>query len=107
MHRSVATHLVVLALGLAVGLGAVAVAQTQNAPQARASADADIVRQLKTTNSQLKDINTKLGYNFKKSSLVGLTFEGFNDLYRATVESCNAINRSISGSSFDCPSFVH
>jgi hypothetical protein len=54
----------------------------------------------------LKDINTKLGFNFKKSSLVGLTFDGFSDLHSDIVESCNALNRAISGSAFGCPSFA-
>lgn len=99
VQRKLVSHFLVLAVGMAMGLGAVAVAQNQQ-PQAQSSSDAQIVR-------QLKDINTKLGYNFKKTSLVGYTFEGFNDLYRAMVETCNALNRSISGSSIGCPSFGH
>jgi hypothetical protein len=98
MHRKIATHLAVLAVGIAMGLGAVAVAQNQTAAPAQSPTDRQIVR-------QLKDINAKLGFNFRKNSLVGLTFDGFNDLHSDIVESCNALNRSISGSSIGCPSF--
>jgi hypothetical protein len=99
MHRKIVSHLVVLALGMAMGLGAVAVAQSQTASPAQSKVDRQIVR-------QLKDINTKLGFNFKKNSLVGLTFDGFSDLHRDIVQSCIALNRSLGGTSFDCPSFI-
>jgi hypothetical protein len=55
---------------------------------------------------QLKQTNAKLGFNFMENSLVGLTFDGFNDLHRDLVETCNALNRAISGSSLGCPSFI-
>jgi hypothetical protein len=84
---------------MAMGLGAVAVAQTQE-PQAHSASDAGIVK-------QLKSIDRKLGANYQRYSLIGYTYDGFNDLYRATVETCNALNRSISGSSSGCPSFTH
>jgi hypothetical protein len=83
---------------MAVGLGAVAVAQNQAVPRDSAASDRAIVR-------QLKGINDKLGFNFRENSLVGLTFDGFNDLHRDLVETCNSLNRSISGSSLGCPSF--
>ena len=100
MHRQIGTHLVVLALGMAMGLGAVAVAQNQVRPQAESSSDAAIVK-------RLKSIDRKLGANYQKTSLIGYTSEGFNDLYRATVESCIALNVNLGGSSMECPSLSH
>jgi hypothetical protein len=52
MHRSVATHLVVLLIGMGAGLGAVAMAQ-DNPKASAAAADSRIVRELRTANSRL------------------------------------------------------
>jgi hypothetical protein len=97
MHRKIVSHLVVLALGMSMGLGAVAVAQNQVAGQARSNAE--VVRQLEL-------INAKLGARYKEHSLTGLTSDGFSDLHQDIVGSCNAVTRSISGSSGTCPSFI-
>jgi hypothetical protein len=58
---------------MGMDLGAVAVAQNQAATPAQSSADRQIVR-------QLKDINSKLGFTFRKNSLVGVTDDGFEGL---------------------------
>lgn len=104
MHRSAAMYVCTLAVGLALGIGAVAVAGENPTPPARASAtDAQIIR-------ELRNINRALGANYKRTSLTGITFNGFNDtkdaiddVYGALADMC----RALGGDSLACPSFSH
>lgn len=68
-----------------------------------ASSNAQIVSQLRKLNRSVGHIDRDLGAIYKRSSLTGVTYKGFNDVYEAIVKTCNALNPDIGG----CPSFVH
>jgi hypothetical protein len=88
---------IVLSSTVGYAISTLASPEPAGAQSARASSDAQIVR-------ELRRINNAIGANFKKTSLTGYTFEGFNDLYRAIAESCRAI---AGDNRFECPSFTH
>ena len=87
---------VVLSSAVGFVIASLANPQQAGAAAATASSDREIVR-------ELRRINSSLGANYKRLSLIGYTSDGFADVYRAIAESCRAIageNR------FECPSFV-
>ena len=64
MHRSLASYVVVLAIGFALGLGAVAVARDNSHADASAS-QAQVVRELRAIKQHTRQINRDLdGYEF-------------------------------------------
>jgi hypothetical protein len=88
-HKS----LVLIVVLTAVVSSLVAYTITTLANPMNASADAQAKAAASTTDvvRQLKDLNTKIGANYKRTSLTGITADGFDEV-RAAVESmCRAV----------------
>jgi hypothetical protein len=99
MRQQMHTLVLAIVLSTAVGFGIATLTRPADAEAGStataAASDARIVR-------ELRKVNNSIGANYKKYSLIGITDDGFNDVYRAIVQACNADPDTTS-----CPSFVH
>lgn len=101
MTSQLKTLLPAVVASAAVGFGISSVTQPQAAqagPTATsAAADSRIVQELRTLNRSVGSISDRYSVN-------GVAYKGFNDLYKAIVDSCHA---QATDNRYECPSYSH